>query len=87
MKLVLRLAAALAICLVAFDAVIDGGACSTAGAETTSCHACACGPHISSQGVSRSVVIDPPTFYAPHESPSYSFLSQESIFHPPRHRA
>ena len=87
MRWALELAVVLSISLVAFDAALDGGICTASGAETTSCHACACGPRIATD---RTSVIAPravPRLFSPYQQTVHLAILPKSFFHPPKSSA
>jgi hypothetical protein len=83
MRLALRLAAALAACVVTFDAAIDGAVCMSTGHEDTACHACACGPRLTAGRIAAVAVQENPRPIAAFVPVFHAPILPKSIFHPP----
>ncbi|MBI4376662.1 MAG: hypothetical protein HY549_09465 [Elusimicrobia bacterium] len=81
----LRFLCALVLGLVFYDNIADAVGChDSPAAAATTCHACSCGPHISSQGSAPAIVVLQPAESISYETPVYALTLPQSIFHPPR---
>lgn len=81
----IRFLCALALGLILYDQIVDAAVCADPPGTATTCHSCSCGPHISSQEDSaQTFAILQPTQSVAYETPIYSLLLPQSIFHPPK---
>ena len=80
---ILKLICAVALGLALFDSVADAAVCDDSKAAATACHACTCGPHLVSQGVTAIVAASAPVIHVSYKPVPYAFLLPKSIFHPP----
>lgn len=80
---VLKFLCAVVLGLALFDNTADAAGCDDSKAAATTCHSCACGPHLISQDVVLVEIAPTPVPYPSYEPIPYTFVLSKSLFRPP----